>query len=61
MTYADLKLLINQEYSDFCADYIKRETLGADEKYPLRQDLFVKCIWKVLMSQDGDETVTSGL
>lgn len=56
MTYNDLKLLINEAYSKFCADYVKRKTIGADEKYPLRQDFFVKCMWKVLLSQEGDET-----
>lgn len=57
MTYDDIKLLINQAYAKFCDDVIKRKTLGADDKYSLTRIIFVKCMWKVLMDQEGDETI----
>jgi hypothetical protein len=59
MTYLDLKGLINETYANFCDSYIKRQTLGADELYPRREVYFVKCIYKTLMNQEGDELIDS--
>ena len=56
MTYSDLKLLINEAYSIFVSKVLKRDALGADDDYPHRTMFFVKCMWKVLLVQEGDET-----
>jgi hypothetical protein len=57
MTYLQLKSLINDSYARFVADYVSNETLGADDEYALRNLSFVKCIYKVLLNQSGDETL----
>lgn len=57
MTYTQLKVILNQEFSNFSAEYIARQRLGADNEYPDRVRNFVKCIFKVLLDQEGDETV----
>ena len=59
MTYIDLKGIINTSYASFCSDYIIKETLGADNPFSKRQIFFVKCIYKVLMNQVGDEGLDS--
>lgn len=59
MTYASLKGIINDAYASFCSDYIVRKTFGADVDYSNRQIYFVKCIYKVLMNQVGDESLDS--
>lgn len=56
MTYADLLLIINEAYSNFCFDYIKRKRLGASEVFSLKNLFLVKAIFKTLMNQEGDET-----
>lgn len=56
MTYLQLKSVINDSYSDFISDYVYRKRLGADDLFSIRQVSFVKCIYKVLLNQDGDET-----
>jgi len=56
MTYLQLKSLINDSYASFGYNYTKGEVLGADDEYPHRELLFVKCIYKVLLNQEGDET-----
>ena len=57
MTYTTLKSIINDSYADFCSKYVIKETLGADNPYSKRKIFFVKCIYKVLMNQVGDETL----
>jgi hypothetical protein len=57
MTYTTLKAIINDSYAAFCAKYVIKETLGIDNPYSNRQVFFVKCIYKVLMNQVGDETL----
>ena len=57
MTYTDLKLLINDAYSEFTSRYIIKKRSGADDEYSLTQLFFVKGIYKVLLNQDGDETL----
>lgn len=57
MTFANLQLLINQAYSNFCDDYIKRKRMGASEKYSIKNLFLIKVVYKTLMNQDGDETV----
>lgn len=57
MTYSTLKAIINAEYANFCTEYISRRRLGANDEYPEHVRNFVKCIYKVLMDQDGDETL----
>jgi hypothetical protein len=55
MTYSTLKAIINAEYANFCTEYISRRRLGADDEYPEHVSNFVKCMYKVLMDQEGDE------
>ena len=57
MTYTTLKSVINDSYAAFCAKYVIKETLGADNPYSKREIFFVKCIYKVLMNQVGYETL----
>ena len=57
MTYLQLKSLINDSYARFVSDYVSGETLGIDDEYALRDIYFVKCIYKVLLNQNGDETL----
>ena len=59
MTYAQLQALLDEAYANFCYDYMKRQMLGADDIYSQRQLCFVKCIYKVLMNQVGDESIDS--
>jgi hypothetical protein len=59
MTYLLLKGLINDSYAKITADYVVRKTLGVDELFSNKQLLFVKCIFKVLMNQEGDESQDS--
>ena len=59
MTYANLKLIINQAYAEFAANFIVRKRLGASDKYSLKNLFFVKVIYKSLMNQEGDETKDS--
>jgi hypothetical protein len=59
MTYLQLTALVNEAYANFCFDYLKRQMLGADDIYSQRQLYFVKCIYKVLMNQEGDITKDS--
>jgi hypothetical protein len=54
MTYSTLKAIINAEYANFCTEYISRRRLGADDEYPTHVRNFVKCMYKVLMDQEGD-------
>lgn len=56
MIFSDLQLIVNESYSNFCADYIKRKRLGSDEKYSHKNLFLIKCIYKVLLNQEGDET-----
>lgn len=55
MTYLELKSLINDAYAKFGSDYVSGETLGADDEHALRNMYFVKCIYKTLLNQDGDD------
>ena len=55
MTYATLQLIIDEAYSNFSEDYIVRKRLGSSEIFSLKNLFLVKCIYKVLMNQDGDE------
>lgn len=55
MTYANLQLVINEAYSNFCFDYIKRKRLGSSEVYSLKNLYLVKVVYKTLMNQEGDE------
>lgn len=55
MTYLQLKSLINDSYARFVSDYVSNETLGADDEYALRDLYFVKCIYKTLLNQEGDD------
>lgn len=57
MTFANLQLLINQAYSNFSDDYIKRKRMGANEKYSIKNLFLIKVVYKTLMNQDGDETI----
>ena len=57
MTYTNLKLVINESYATFSENYILRKRLGADDKYSLKNMVFVKGIYKTLMNQIGDEDV----
>lgn len=59
MTYANLKLIINQAYATFASNYIIRKRLGASDKYSLKNMFLIKAIYKVLMNQEGDETKDS--
>lgn len=54
MVYADLKLLINDAYSEFTSRYVIKKTSGADDEYSLTQLFFVKGIYKVLLNQEDD-------
>jgi hypothetical protein len=56
MNYTSLKLIINEAYANFTANYISRKRFGVIDKYSLKRIFFVKCIYKVLMNQEGDET-----
>jgi hypothetical protein len=55
MTYLQLKSLINDSYARFVSEYVSGETLGADDEYALKNMYFVKCIYKVLLNQEGDD------
>ena len=57
MTYSNLKLVINESYATFSKNYVLRKRLGADDKYSLKNMVFVKGIYKTLMNQIGDEDV----
>jgi hypothetical protein len=57
MTYTTILSLINDAYADFSAKYVVEKTLGADTTYNNRQLFFVKCTYKVLLNQDGDENI----
>ena len=57
MTYLQIKSLINDEYATLVSNYIARRTLGADAEFSERQMGFIKVIYKVLMNQEGDETL----
>ena len=59
MTYLELKEIFTYEFSKYSYNYILRKRLGVDEKYPLSKILFLKIVYKVLMNQDGDETLDS--
>jgi hypothetical protein len=56
MTYTQILSLVNDSYATFTSNYINRKRLGADDEYTNTQLFFVKCIYKVLLNQDGDET-----
>ena len=57
MTYSNLKLVINESYATFSKNYILRKRIGADDKYSLKNMVFIKGIYKTLMNQIGDEDV----
>lgn len=57
MTYSNLKLVINESYAIFSKNYILRKRIGADDKYSLKNMVFIKGIYKTLMNQVGDEDV----
>lgn len=57
MTYSNLKLIINESYATFSKNYILRKRIGADDKYSLKNMVFIKGIYKTLMNQVGDEDV----
>lgn len=57
MTYSNLKLVINDSYATFSKNYILRKRIGADDKYSLKNMVFIKGIYKTLMNQIGDEDV----
>jgi hypothetical protein len=57
MTYSELKAVINDAYSDFTFQFVIRRTLGADWVHSNREMFFSKAIYKVLLNQDGDESV----
>jgi hypothetical protein len=57
MTYSNLKLVINESYATFSKNYILRKRIGADDKYSLKNMVFVKGVYKTLMNQVGDEDV----
>ena len=57
MTYSNLKLVINESYATFSKNYILRKRIGADDKYSLKNMVFIKGIYKTLMNQTGDEVV----
>ena len=57
MTYSNLKLVINESYATFSKNYILRKRIGADDKYSLKNMVFIKGIYKTLMNQVGDEDV----
>lgn len=56
MTYTQILTLVNDAYSTFTSNYISRKRLGADDEYSNTQLFFVKCIYKVLLNQEGDIT-----
>lgn len=55
MTYAELQLVINEAYANFCYNYIVRKRIGSSEKYSLKNLYLVKVVYKVIMNQEGDE------
>jgi hypothetical protein len=57
MTYTVLKTIINDSYSTFSSNYISSRVVGANDDYSDRELYFVKCIWKTLLNQYGDETI----
>jgi hypothetical protein len=57
MTYLQLKSIINDAYAGFTYDYVKGEVIGSDDEYPNREVLFIKCIYKVLLNQNGDTSL----
>lgn len=57
MTYSNLKLVINESYATFSKNYILRKRIGANDKYSLKNMVFIKGIYKTLMNQVGDEDV----
>jgi hypothetical protein len=57
MTYSNLKLVINESYATFSKNYILRKRIGADDKYSLKNMVFIKGMYKTLMNQVGDEDV----
>lgn len=57
MTYSNLKLVINESYATFSKNYILRKRIGADDKYSLKNMVFIKSVYKTLMNQVGDEDV----
>jgi hypothetical protein len=57
MTYTNLKLVINGAYATFGYNYVVEKLLGVDMEYSDRQICFVKCLYKTLMNQNGDENI----
>lgn len=55
MTYLEMKSLLNDSYAKFISDFVKNETIGADDEFASRDMYFVKCIYKTLLNQEGDD------
>lgn len=56
MTYTQILTLVNDAYATLTSNYVTRKRLGTNDEYSNTQLFFVKCVYKVLLNQEGDET-----